>query len=709
MKIPELLSPAGSPEALDAAIGEGADAIYLGLKNFNARLRGANFAYSQFEGALRAVHKAGRKVYVAVNTVFTERETDRMYQLLNYLAQTGPDAVIVQDLGVLKMARTHFPSLKIHASTQMNVSSAAGCALLAAQGVERVVLARELSEKEIKDVREGAAGIELEVFVHGALCVSVSGLCMFSSFLGGKSANRGMCTQACRRLYAADNEQSGCYFSPRDLQLLPEIKTLAALGIDALKIEGRMKSAEYVAAVTAAYRLVLDNLNAPDGAYEAALEQGLKILQSDFARPKTNYRFYGHTPDSWLDTSRMTGVGIFLGQIERIKGAGEERRVCVKMTGLENAPEAGDSVRFHSADDKRRLAHKLTFARYTDGAIWLSAPDGFDLGDAVYLIQKKAARKFYQAIVPRDLAPFKRKPGFETTPPIPPLFPKEKRGGRDARKEGAAVGIPEGIIAAVSCIEDLYIMQSVQPAAVIVPFNTKTAPHLLAGGLPFTSGQIILLLESVVTCESDNFLAGSLPALAAKGCRSFIVNNISQFDILKKYKWTGKPLIISGAYIYTFNRYAAAFAVESGARFIISPLENSRQNIEKTFVKQERRQALVTVYCYPPLFRFRVNVPYTFRNFTDSQNGTFRLSTVSGSPDGTSAVVVPGQPFSILDKIPFLKEAGFRHFIVDFTGMPLKKHIVKEIWKQAQNAPNGGAMRRGANRFNWKNGFYTTE
>ncbi|MDR0540308.1 MAG: U32 family peptidase, partial [Spirochaetaceae bacterium] len=142
MNIPELLAPAGSPEALTAALSEGADAVYLGLKNFNARLRGANFAYAQFEGALRAAHKLGKKVYVAVNTVFIERETDRMYQLLKYLADTGPDAIIVQDLGVLAMARNFFPALTLHASTQMNISSAASCELLAASGVKRAVLAR---------------------------------------------------------------------------------------------------------------------------------------------------------------------------------------------------------------------------------------------------------------------------------------------------------------------------------------------------------------------------------------------------------------------------------------------------------------------------------------------------------------------------------------------------------------------------------------
>jgi putative protease len=223
--------------------------------------------------------------------------------------------------------------------------------------------------------------------------------------------------------------------------------------------------------------------------------------------------------------------------------------------------------------------------------------------------------------------------------------------------------------------------------------------------LPFASGQIILSLESVVTTQADDFLAASLPALTGKGFSSFIINNISQFYVLQKNQSPRKPLFIAGPYLYTFNRHAAAFAVERGAEFIISPLENSRQNLEKTYAANERGRALITIFCYPPLFRFRANAPHTLRNFTDSQKYAFRLSPLSGDASGSSAVVVPEQPFSIVDKIPFLREAGFRRFVVDFTGKPLKKHIIKEVWKHAQN----GVPLRDISRFNWKNGFYTTE
>ena len=257
----ELLAPAGNPEALEAAIAEGADAVYLGLKSFNARMRSSNFAWNQFEATVDVLHKRNKKIYVTVNTVVTEDEMERLYRFLTYLNNVGPDGIIVQDLGLIQMAHKYFPQLKLHASTQLNIASAKASNTMSRWGISRTVLARELSLEEIRDVHANTS-CELEVFVHGALCVSESGLCLFSSYLGGKSANRGMCTQACRRLYTAhepEGDREGYFFSPADLQLIEYIPDLIQAGVASFKIEGRMKSAEYVGTVVSAYRYVIDN------------------------------------------------------------------------------------------------------------------------------------------------------------------------------------------------------------------------------------------------------------------------------------------------------------------------------------------------------------------------------------------------------------------------------------------------------------------
>ena len=224
----ELLAPAGNIESLEAAIGEGADAVYLGLKTFNARLRTTNFAWNQFEAAVESLHRQNKKVYVTVNTVCEERETERLYRFLSYLNEVKPDALIVQDYAIMRMAQEFFPDLELHASTQMNVESTNAVRLLQKNGVKRVVLARELGLDEIKKIKD-ETGADLETFVHGALCVSESGLCLFSSFLGGKSANRGMCAQACRRFYSAEVSggiKQGYYFSPCDFELIDQIPAL---------------------------------------------------------------------------------------------------------------------------------------------------------------------------------------------------------------------------------------------------------------------------------------------------------------------------------------------------------------------------------------------------------------------------------------------------------------------------------------------------
>ena len=381
----ELLAPAGNVEALDAAIGEGADAVYVGLKSFNARLRSSNFAWNQFEAAVQSVHRQGKKIYVTVNTISEESETERLYRFLAYLDRIHPDGIIVQDFGVIRMCQEFFPNLELHASTQMNVESTAGANLLYKQGIKRVVLARELGLEEIKKIKAESKA-ELEIFVHGALCVSESGLCLFSSYLGGKSANRGTCTQACRRLYTAVTpgvEQTGYYFSPCDLQLLDYVPDLMTLGVDSFKIEGRMKSAEYVGAVTAAYRYVMDHWESDK---KGVLAEGKRILSTDFARAKTDY-WYGFSSEEdgincagekILNPQQAGGTGIYLGKISELRkaNASEEAEALrtqkkspedsqentiqmAVITGGSYDPDPGDSIRLHKKDDTGRESHKI--------------------------------------------------------------------------------------------------------------------------------------------------------------------------------------------------------------------------------------------------------------------------------------------------------------------------------------------------------------
>lgn len=677
----ELLAPAGSPEALDAAIAEGADAVYLGLKNFNARLRTSNFAYSQFEAACKTLHRQNKKIYVTVNTVFEQREADRMYQFLKYLSSIGPDGIIVQDFGTAKMAADCFPSLKLHASTQMNIASARGANTLSRLGFSRAVLARELDLDEILEVRQNT-NVELEIFVHGALCISESGLCLFSSYLGGKSANRGMCTQACRRLYK-DTADTGYYFSPADLQQLDSVPAMADMGIASLKIEGRMKSAEYVGTVVSAYRRVLDGL---DGDREQALAEGRSILKNDFARSKTQFYFNNGKPESFLNPHQSGGTGISLGKILKVRGSGADRQALVKPESV--FPEAGDSVRLHKADDSERISHKLTgVQKQGNDGIWISIPDTFDLDDNVYLIQTKAMTKRYPQILPKDLASFRRMPGREHAPDL--VFEKPVKAEREL--------FPEGIYVQVSRPEDLYIVQGIRPLRVLLSYTRAAAQRLLNSNdpLPFSKKELIIVLDPFYPQAQETLFTEEIPQLLEAGYQNFMLNNPAHYSFFRGTK----AAVIAGPYLYAFNSWAYQVLRSMGTPFFVSPLENNRQNLERSIPVEVRPFCFVSLFAYPALFRIRADLTefYEFNRFSDTRNENFLLVS-----HDSSSLVVPEQPFSIVDKVPFLKESGFSRFILDFSGPPLKKMDYRDV----MNAFKNSQPLANTTRFNWKNGFY---
>lgn len=261
---PELLAPAGSMEALVAAVRCGADAVYMGLGNFNARKNANNFDLSSFAQAVEYCHVRGKKVYLTLNTLVADHEMQDALGCAKSACEAGADAVIVQDIGLASLLREACPSLKLHASTQMSVQSPAAMPFLKSAGFSRVVIAREMSANEIGDFTRAAAqsGIETEVFVHGALCMSVSGQCYMSGMLGRRSGNRGLCAQPCRLPFSSG--QCDHALSLKDMSLLDNVGELCQMGVRSFKIEGRMKRPEYVAAAVTAFRTAIDGGDTSD-------------------------------------------------------------------------------------------------------------------------------------------------------------------------------------------------------------------------------------------------------------------------------------------------------------------------------------------------------------------------------------------------------------------------------------------------------------
>lgn len=710
----ELLAPAGNIESLDAAIGEGADAVYLGLKSFNARLRTSNFAWNQFEAAVDALHKRNKKIYVTVNTVSEEKETERLYRFLSYLHEVGPDALIVQDYAIMRMCQEFFPDMELHASTQMNVESSSAIRLLQKNGIKRVVLARELGLEEIKKIKN-ETGAELEVFVHGALCVSESGLCLFSSFLGGKSANRGMCTQACRRFYTAQvpgGIKQGYYFSPCDLQLIDKIPDLIEAGVNSFKIEGRMKSAEYVGSVVSAYRYVIDHYKEDK---KGAIAAGKRMLASDFARSKTSYWYnfsdyeesVKNVASKILNPNQAGGTGIYLGKIAGTKPASKElinafrennvssEQIRIQMAYLKGGsyePDPGDSIRLHKKDDTGRVSHKIRSVEIEENSEkrWIDIPSGFSIGDEVYLLQIKTGSKRYSRVLPNDIGKYRKQPKDEILP-ILDVTPVQKK---------ELSYFPDGIYVQLSSISDIFVAQGINPVRIIIEYNSETSFDLLNHKtvLPFSKKQIYISLDPFCSAACEDELIQELDILIKDGFSNFVVNNIAHIQILKSKNVN----LIAGPYLYTFNRWAVSWLENQNIGAFIMPYENSRRNLEATFDANVRSRVLIPIFAYPALFRMRFMLPedYDFTYFEDKEEKVFKVvSSIDGS------FVMPEEPFSITDKLNFIKQSGFNKFLIDFS----KTKITRGQLKAIMSSITKGQPLQDCSRFNWKDGFYSPQ
>ncbi len=344
---PELLAPAGDWECARAAIENGADAIYFGLEKFNARMRANNFTEADLPRLMEFLHRRGVKGYITFNILVFENEMAEAEQYVRTMIAAGVDAAVVQDVGMCRLIRRLSPDFPIHVSTQMTITSAAGMEFARELGCNLVVLARECSLKEIEALQAAPAGrpsLPLEVFIHGALCVAYSGQCLTSEALGGRSANRGECAQACRMPYelVADGKlvplgDRKYLLSPQDLAGLEVLPELVRLGVASLKIEGRLKSPEYVANITHIYRSALDRVGGEEGVTSAE-RYGMEMA---FSRGLYTGWFRGTNNQQLVHGRFGKKRGVFLGEVSRIEG----ESVWIKLQG---PLKPGDGVVFDS-------------------------------------------------------------------------------------------------------------------------------------------------------------------------------------------------------------------------------------------------------------------------------------------------------------------------------------------------------------------------
>ncbi|NQU87959.1 MAG: U32 family peptidase, partial [Mariniphaga sp.] len=568
---PELLLPVGNVDSFYAALEGGADAIYLGLKQFNARGRARNITNRQLQAMVKIAGKKDIKTYVTLNTVIKNSEIEEIVQYLNFVLHCGIDAIIIQDWGVYYLVKKYFPNLAIHASTQMGNHNSLGTEFSDIRDFERVILARELTLPELKSIC-AKSKIQTEIFIHGALCYSFSGMCLFSSFLGGSGANRGLCAQPCRRSYS-ENENAKFLFNLKDNQQLKHISQFIEWGVSSLKVEGRMKSEEYVYRVAKAYRLVIDSNN---------LEEAAKLLEYDFGRQKTEY-FYGENIKESI--AKNTATGIQVGKVLQV-----EESILTFESNIEL--KQGSRVRIQTPGKDDRFTLKIKELEKNGNLYLIAYNKGTPkVNDSVFLTGIKEQR-------------FKSK--LEDIPliRIPNLnFKFVQKVIKEFKFQETGKGKVQ-IFIRIGSLDWLRKIHLNEPDGVFLNFSKSEWKDFNADA-PFIQKfgkKLFIELPRFISEKSISFYNDLLIKLGKKGIRNCVISHLSQ-----KLMVPSGFKIISNENVYCFNDAAISQVLSEGINTIVFPYENDFENI----VQGSYRNGIVPVYFYPELFYSRMPVKST--------------------------------------------------------------------------------------------------
>lgn len=662
-KKPELLAPAGGLESFFAALENGADAVYCGLQEFSARAKARNFTLDEVERMATYAHRQHRRLYIALNTLIKEKELPKLVGILGDLAGIGIDGLIIQDLGVWRLAKNHFSQLPLHASTQLAVHNAAGVRMLEQMGFTRAVLARELSLAEIAAIGRQSA-IELEHFVHGALCFSVSGQCLFSSAISAMSGNRGRCAQPCRRKYL-NREQPGYHFSTSDFCALSLLPQLLKAGVISLKIEGRMKSAEYVARVVAAYRLALD---APEGGRKQAMQEAEEELAFSFGRQATKGFLSGSVPAAMADSSRQGTLGKHIGEVKSLRGG---------LLGFVTADRlhVGDRIRVQPQNDQAG-------AGFTVRELWLGEkkarvvkagdfvrvliPDKggfFKMGEAIFKVGGKAAFTMSPEACRETLAQVA----------VPQKNAVRQESLDQARKEVLAGLLPGAVPMEVTGqsltvrargVQDILLLD--EPGVdflelALTPESLAALKKMEARRLDW-QGRIIWEIPPMLFGEEWNEYRRAVGMLAAQGFTLFRLNNLGHLPL---FAGLSGLTLLGGFRSYTLNSQAALAWGELGLAGLTVNLEDDRHNLAELFRRAEYLPPLaITVYTPLPLMLSRIPVRGVRPGaLLRSEGGEgYRLGKAHGLTE-----VLAEQDFSLLGHLAELKKLGATRIIVDLS------------------------------------------
>jgi putative protease len=692
----ELLAPAGSLQAFEAAVEAGADAIYIGAPALNARNLARHFSRQEIAAMVDYAHARKVRVYVAMNSLAKEKELPEVLESLSFFSSIFVDALIVQDLGIAALAGKFFPRLPLHASTLMTAHNSNSVRMLAELGFKRIVLARELTLAEIGAIA-AKCPVELEVFVHGAMCFAFSGLCLFSSYLGGKSGLRGRCVQPCRRRYTVEGKggKSGYFFSMHDLEAVSLLPRLQRAGVHSLKIEGRMRTAAYVEQVVKAYRMVLDKPEEP-----GVLAEAQSLLQTALGRKSSSGFFLQKQPKNLLSPYHSGNTGIFLGKIEAVKGQ-------LVRCKVRHPVSRGDRLRCHNEKSGDRFAFTLqeiaagkkNVLMAREGTnVWLPVSGRVMKGDSLFLVDTAANRRketATHAIEPEKFA--RRVAGLGKAVSSHSLLQKfyrqlqkdtkvsgKQRGvtGRQPGRQREDKGPADLLIRA----HDFSILRQrfEEPVSgYIIILNRETAVRFERGRIPVSKEQLIWGLPPIVMEEDLVFYQGVIDNLLARGHRQFQISQVGQLlffrdrEVRNKSGKAGKGIVLYGHYTLNALNSASFWAIKGlGIDRIECSLETDRDNLLALCDRIRDAVPGMTVYGMPPLFTARLMdkaIPFD-RIIVSPKRERFRVRRQFGQ-----TVVVDTMPVCLLDRREEMEKAGIRYLVLDLTSMPTGRRELQEL------------------------------
>ncbi len=524
----ELLSPAGSPEAVIAAVQNGADAVYMGLGNFNARRGAKNFTDEEFERAVRYCRIRGCKVYVTLNTLVNDREVEAALQTARLVSEVGADGIIIQDLGLISAIRQYLPDIPLHASTQMSIHNLAGVEAAAELGLTRAVLARELNLDQIRYITQNAP-IETEIFVHGALCFCHSGQCYMSALIGQRSGNRGMCAQPCRLQYSLGGRMDDHPLSLKDNCLIDRLEEIEDAGVSCIKIEGRMKRPEYTAIVTRIYANALKEHRQPT-------PEEMQDLERAFSRQGfTQGYFNGDQEDMFgVRGESDPDVGQLFAQARKGYSDGERRRVPVHFYTVAESKQPIRAIAFddegHKAAASGRVPEKARGQGLSAGYL---TEQMFKTGGTPYNVVENRAQTDPGLFLPAAAINELRRSLIAELSEQRARPPKRRVGTIPSKPKGTQPSDPALIFQVLNGEQLTPELAALKPKYLYVPMTVMSEyfdllePFEERGTIP------VVVLPRVITDDEENIVRETLEKLFDYGINEALVGNLGHAMLAK--------------------------------------------------------------------------------------------------------------------------------------------------------------------------------